>query len=353
MTAARRPQPNGRPRGGEQGLALPTVLALLLALVTAFYALRAAWWSPGGPPPGGAFGASGRADAEAIVGRLARGLMARQLPDGGFDPGEYTYEIERVAASALATAALARIREHGLAVPGLPAAVERGLDHLKAKQMDEGLVGYPERKDRWSQVDATSAALLAWAVAGREADAEAMQKAVDALKRAGRERLRNGWTRGLAVMTTKAVLKRGHADLFGKDPLALVDIRDLKQAPREGPPQTSDWNVAEVICRVVRGLRKGADPFPAELVKAVLAEPAEWNYPSTDCAAWWMQAWLAARSGAPEAGPWFATMRTVLAEEATGADDAVQGGWYANTVTQTSGAILAILEGLEAQVVAP
>ncbi len=348
MTALRRPAPTGP----QRGVALTTLLALLLAAATAFFAVRAAWWQPDGPPVGGAFGAGGRADAEAIVVRLARGLMARQLADGGFEPGEYTYEIERVAASAMATAALARVREHGLAVPGLPEALTRGLDHLKAKQMEKGLVGYPERKDRWSQVDATSAALLAWAVAGRPEDAEAMTKAAAALRRAGRQRLRNGWTRGLAVMTTKALVDRDQADVLGKDPLVLVDIRDLKQAPREGPPQTSDWNVAEVISRVVRGLKKGVDPFPAELVKAVLAEPAEWNYPSTDCAAWWMQAWLAARSGAPEAGPWFATMRRVLAEEATGADDAVQGGWYANTVTQTAGAMLAILEGLEARVVA-
>lgn len=337
----------------ERGVAASTLVALLLALATAYFAVASAWWTPDGPPPGGAFGPQGRADAEAIVARLCVGLMGRQQPNGGFDPGEYTYEIERVAATAIATAALARVKEYGgFSVPGLDVALERGLEHLKKKQLDTGLVGYPERKDRWSQVDATSGALLAWTLADRPEDREAMAKAAEALRRASRDRLRNGWTRGLAVITADAVIERGHGDLFGKDPYVLVDIRDLKQAPREGPPQTSDWNVAEVICRVVRGLKKGVDPFPAELVGAILDEPAEWNYPSTDCAAWWLQAWLVARSGAPEAGPWFATVRTVLAEEALGADNTVQGGWYANTVTQTAGAILAILEGLSSEVVA-
>ncbi|MDF1703070.1 MAG: hypothetical protein P1V36_18125 [Planctomycetota bacterium] len=343
-------------RGGtpaSRGVAATTVLALLLALTTAFFAVRASWWRPDGVPPGGLFGAEGKADAEAMVARLCRGVMRRQQPDGAFDPGEYTYEIERVSATALATAALVTVQQAGdIAVPGLDGAVTRGLDYLKKKQVDTGLVGFPERKDRWSQVDATSAAILAFGLAGRPEDQEALARAVKALRRTARERLRNGWTRGLAVMTVDALVERGQGDVFGDDPYELVDIRDLKQAPREGPPQTSDWNVAEVICRVVRGLRKGVDPFPAELVRAILDEPAEWNYPSTDCAAWWMQSWLVARSGAPEAGPWFQTMRTILAEEATGKDDAVQGGWYANTVTQTSGAILALMTGLSPQVVA-
>jgi hypothetical protein len=45
-------------------------------------------------------------------------------------------------------------------------------------------------------------------------------------------------------------------------------------------------------------------------------------------------------------------MRTVLDEQAIREDGTVQGGWYANTVTQTSGAILALLAGLSSQVVA-
>ena len=336
----------------QRGIATATVVALVLAAATAFFAVRASWWEPDGPPAGGVFGAE-QVEAELVVLRLSRGLMARQGADGGFDPGDYTYEIERVAASALATAALAQVKAYGrIEVPGLETALGRGLDHLKSKQQEKGLVGFLEPRDRWSQVDATSAALLAWALAGRPEDREAMEKAGQALRRVGRERLRNGWTRGLGVMTTHALEEREAADVFGKDPLILADIRDLKQAPRDGPPQTSDWNVAEVISRYVRGLKKGIDPFPAELVKAVLDEPAEWNYPSTDCAAWWMQAWLVARSGAPEARDWFRAMRTVLAEEAIGEGDTVQGGWYASTVTQTSGAILALLEGLSAQVVA-
>lgn len=336
-----------------RGVAATTVLAVLLALATAFFAVRTRWWTPSGPPPGGVFGEDGRPAAEAVVADLARGLMSRQLEGGGFEPGEYTYEIERTAASALATAALARIRDYGrIQVPGLEAALVRGLDHLKKKQLDTGLVGYPEPKDHWSQIDATTAAIHAWAVAGRPEDREALAKAGEALQRAARARLRNGWTRGLAAMTSAEVRARGLDDVLGSDPTTFADVRNLQQAPREGPPQTSDWNVAEVICRVIRGIRTGmVDPLPAAVTGAVLDERAEWNYPSTDCAAWWMHAWLVARSGDSRARPWFEAVRAVLAGEATGPDGTVEGGWYANTVTQTAGAALAMLTGLEAEIV--
>ncbi len=334
---------------------LATGLAVLLAAATVFFAVRTRWWSPEGPPEGGVFGRAGRAPAEAVITRLGKGLVSRQRADGSYDLGdEYSYEIERLAATALATAALAAIHDHGgIEVPGLPQALAKGLDHLKKKQIETGPIGYEEPKDRWSQVDATSAAVLAFVLADREEDREALARAGAALRRFARARLRNGWTRGLGVITTDLVLERDLDDaVFDGRGREIVDLREMKQLPREGPPQTSDWNVAEVICRVVLGLKKGIDPFPAALTQAVLDEPAEWNYPSTDCAAWWMQGWLVARSGSKDARGWFEGMRTVLDEQAIREDGTVQGGWYANTVTQTSGAILALIEGLSSQVVA-
>ncbi|MDA1193999.1 MAG: hypothetical protein O2894_02335 [Planctomycetota bacterium] len=334
-----------------RGLTAVVILAGALALATIGFALRAPFYVPPGPPPGGLFGASGQASAEATVARLARGLLGQQQADGGFDLDVAAYETDRVASSALAIAALARTRERGLQVAGLDAGLALGLDFLKKRQIDTGAIGYEEPLDRWSQVDGTSAAVLAFGVARRPEDEEALKAAASALRRFARARLRNGWTRGLGVMATDALIRRGQGEVFGADPLILIDIRDLKQAPREGPPQTSDWNVAEVISRVVRGLRKGTDPFPAALVAAVLAEPAEWTSQSTDCGAWWMQAWLVARSGAPGAADWFASMQRVLAEEAILETGTIKGGWYANTVTQTAGALLAMLEGLSSEVV--
>ena len=337
----------------QRGLALGTVLAALLALAAVAFSLRALDSVPPGPPAGGVFGTTGAPAAEALVLRLAKGLVARQQPDGGFDPGDYTYDVERVAGSALVTAALAEIHRRGWAerVEGITPALARGLDFLRKRQEGTGPIGQEETQDHWSQVDATSAGVLALALADREEDRAALAAAAGALRRFTRAKLRNGWTRGLGVMVAARLDALGRAQALGDNPRSLADVRAIDRAPREGPPQTSDWNVAEAIARVVLGLRKGADPFPGQVALAVLDEPAEWNYPSSDCAAWWMQSWLVARSGSPQAPGWFEGLRRVLAADAVGEDDVIQGGWYANTLTQSAGAILAMLEGLDAQIV--
>ena len=66
-----------------------------------------------------------------------------------------------------------------------------------------------------------------------------------------------------------------------------------------------------------------------------------------------MQSWLVSRSGSPEAPAWFAALLKVLIEEAVEADDTIHGGWYANTLSQTGGALLALLEALTSEVVSP
>ena len=339
----------------SRGLALTTILALVLALASAVFALRAVDHDVGLQARSGAFHDADAPRARALIERLVRGLLKLQRPDGGFDlgkDGEFSYLIERVSASALATAALARVHaiEPTLAVPGLPEALGRGLDYVKKQQIETGPIGREEPKDRWSQVDATTAGLLAFAYAGRPEDEEAMLATAKALKRFARAGLRNGWTRAFGIMAIERIEALGRADLFDGNPRGLADIRDLKQA-RAGPPQTSDWNVAEGISRVVLGLRKGVDPFPARLVLAILEDPPVWSGQSADCQAFWMQAWLVARSGAPRSRDWFHDLLEAFAKEGVEDDDTIHGGWYANTLSQTAGAALALTEGLTSQVV--
>lgn len=345
--------------GGRSGHT--TLLALLLALASAGFAVRAVVVEVEPPPRlQGLLGADRAPEARALVERLTRGLLALQRSDGGFDlgpDGGYNYQSERVAASALATAALAHV--HGLAptleVPGVAPALARGLAYVKGQQLKTGAIGFREPDDVWSQVDATSAALLAFVLAGRAEDDEAVQGCAAALARFSRAGLRNGWTRALGVMVIDRIVQMEREAVFDRPWRELIDIRQLKQQPQDGRVQTSDWNVAEALSRAVLGLRKGSDPFPAQVVLACLQDdelPA-WTGPSSDCQAWWMQSWLVARSGAPEAGAWFRRLLDVLTEEGLEDDDTIHGGWYANAVSQTCGAILALSEGLSSQVSAP
>jgi hypothetical protein len=347
-----------------------TILALLLGLASVGFAVRAIFWVPPKPvakPLTGIFTPEAAVQARALTERLARGIMALQSADGGFElasDGQYSYLIERVASSAFATAALAALEKARTpaAYPstddeasfGLSQALARGLDYLKKQQTETGSIGREEPKDHWSQVDATTAGVLAFAIAGRPQDDEALRGAAAALKRFSRGGLRNGWTRGLGVMTADRVVALGREEVFADGARSLADWRQIKQQPI-GLPQSSDWNVAEAISRVVLGLVKGQDPFPGQVVLACLQEEDRpvWSDQSADCQAWWMQGWLVARSGSAEAHAWYAALLRVLAEEAIEDDNTVHGGWYANSLSQSSAAILVLLEGLTAQVISP
>ena len=63
-----------------------------------------------------------------------------------------------------------------------------------------------------------------------------------------------------------------------------------------------------------------------------------------------MQAWLVARSGAGRSRAWFRDLLDAFEKEAVEDDDTIHGGWYANTLSQTAGAVLALVEGLASQV---
>ena len=354
----------------HRGVALSTVLALVLGLACAAFAVRAIDYVP--PPPEvrpleGVFASQEADAARDLSERLARGILALQTSDGGFDlgaNGQYSYLIERVATSALATAALAMLEDtwspetfpgsapRAKRLPGLSAAVDRGLDYLKKQQTETGSIGREEPKDHWSQVDATAAGLLALVVADRPEDAEAREAAAKAMIRFGRAGLRNGWTRALGVMMANELVLRGHEDLLGGDARSLADWRQVRKQPA-GLPQASDWNVTEAISRVVLGLVKGQDPFPGQVTLSCLEDVPVWSGQSSDCQAWWMQGWLVARSGSPEAPTWFGALLRVFSEEAVEDDDTIHGGWYANTLCQTSAALLVLLEGLRSQVTAP
>jgi hypothetical protein len=342
-------------KNGSAGLVV-LVPALLLAVASAAFAVRAGVLEPPAANVEGHYAAasgrpSGAGRAVALIGRLSRGLISLQRPDGGFDlgaDGGYNYAIERIAASALATAALAHVRglRPHVEVEGLDDALVRGLAFVKKQQIETGAIGRDEPKDRWSQVDATSAGLLAFVLSDRPEDRAAARAAAGALRRFSRAGLRNGWTRAFATMTIARIARLGLGDeIFDRGWRQLVEFRELKTRPSDRGVQASDWNVAEAISRVVLGLRKGVDPFPAQVVVATLADLPVWSGQSSDCQAWWMQAWLAARSGSPDTGTWFADLLRVLETEAVEQDGTIHGGWYANTLSQTAGAIFALSEG--------
>jgi hypothetical protein len=212
-------------------------------------------------------------------------------------------------------------------------------------------VGHSEPKDQYSQVDATSAAILAFVLAGRREDLAPAQAAARALGRFGRAGLRNGWTRSLATMVIDRLVHLGrHEEIFDRPVRQLADVRPLREQAPDRPVAADDWNVAEAIARVTLGLRKGIDPFPAQVTRAALEDLPVWSGPSSDCQAWWMQAWLVARSGSEKARTWFGDLLRMLREKAIEGDDTIHGGWYANTLSQTASAIFALSEGFGTQV---
>ncbi len=339
-----------------RGVALTTALALLLALASAFFAVRSLDVETGPRVLQGVYTSGDAGEARALIVKLAQGLMGMQASDGGYtlrDGEHFNANIERVAAASFATMALGRVRNLApdVTVDGIDAAIARGLDFIKKQQTSAGAIGIEEPHDRWSQVDATSAAVLALTLGGRPDDETALLAAGKALKRFARAGLRNGWTRALGTMAVERIAALGRDDVFDGNPRGLADLRDLKKV-RDGPLQTSDWNIAEGISRVVLGLRKGADPFPARLVLAILDDPPVWDAQSGDCQSLWMQSWLVARSGAGRSRGWFADLLEAFQKEAVEADGTIHGGYYANGISQTAGAILALTEGLMTQVVA-
>jgi len=281
---------------------------------------------------------------ERLLARLARGLVALQGADGAFDPDPgdpRLAEVLRTIPHALATAALARARRLDLAdeVPGLERALERALDVLAARQKPGGGFGglAPDAGNRWPGVEAMGAGALAFLHAARPRDREVLRAALAALERSAAYELRDGYTRALVAMAFHAARATGADGLLGRDLPALLQV-----AEDDPEADCRDEQVAEAIVRRVKGL--SGDFGEAVLESCTAREPA-WVGERSDLEAWWMQAWLAARS--PRGGPFLGLLREALDEglEAPPAGR-IGGGWYADEITQTACAALGLAEAL-------
>ncbi len=276
--------------------------------------------------------------------RLARVLVALQGPDGAFDPEPDAPDLPEVLKTfphALAAAALARLRALDLAseVPGLEAALDRALDVLRARQKPGGGFGGlpPSAGNRWPGVNAIAGAVLAFSLAERPGDAQTLRAALAALERSAAYELRDGWTRGVVALAIHTAKARGAQALLGRDLTGLLGVGEPDQRP-----DCRDEQVAEALVRSVRGLPGG---FADAVVSACVEKEPVWLGERSDLHAWWMQAWLAARS--VSGADWLRLYRSAL-DEALEAEPAgrIGGGWYADEVSQTASAVLGLAEGV-------
>ncbi|MDJ0973672.1 MAG: hypothetical protein QNJ98_04370 [Planctomycetota bacterium] len=339
------------PARGEVDFARPPHLIAVVAFALAALTLKLGIdiLTHEGPPPvrmQGLYAGEDADRAERLLGRFAKALVAMQQVDGSFyagaeEVGEQGVH-ERLASTALATAALARLRTSGVALPDvdLDGALSGALAHLQANQTDDGAIGKlavgPEQK--FFQIDATSAALYAFVTVGDVQAIEAAKGAAPALAGFAKAGLRNGWPRSLAAMTVAQVFDQRRQALFPREAGRVVRGRQV------GEKDGVDFQVTEALVRTV--LQPGTsvvDAFPGKVQAALLADPPFWRTMQSDVQLWWMKTWLVARSEAP--GPWFTELVRTLEEEAILADGRVPGGYFADTLVQTAAAILAILEG--------
>lgn len=337
--------------------------ALVLAvLVAAFSVIATQRDSTAAPGAQGLYAAEDAGRAKRLLTRMGTALLAMQTSDGGFHPGEQEVGVqgvhERLASTALAVAALARLRETGFPLEDrerelardagraenyadLDAALARGLKHLRAAQTDAGAIGKlavgPEQK--FFQIDATSAALYAFVTVGDVDSVKAARKAGPALVGFVKAGLRNGWSRALAAMSVDRVFsaRRGKS-IFKREDGRVVKGRQVGE--RDG----ADFRAAEAIVRSVLQPASGAvDAFPTKVLASIHAEPPLWVTMQSDMHLWWKQAWLVSRGADPE--PWFAELVRTLEDEAILADGRLPGGYFADPLVQTACGILAILEG--------
>jgi hypothetical protein len=322
----------------------PFLLALTLALVAVLAAVRPLVAPSAAPSPApGAYGTD-ETRARALVAGYLRGLLAVQGADGAFDPWPDDPNqalVRRTGAHALATLALARARGLGLDadLPELAGALDRALEVLRGRQQPGGNFGNldPGQRNPWPGVDALSAGVLALAVGGRTADQPALGHAAGALGRALAYEPRDGWTRALAMIAVRTLLDRGERGLLAADVATLVRVDES-----EARVDCTDYRLAEAVSRRVRGA--GRD-YAGAVLGSCLAEQPRWNGDTTDLQALWLEAWLAARLDG--SGTFFPALLGVLSEAARAAPGGLlPAGWYADGITRTACAVLALAEGL-------
>ena len=180
-------------------------------------------------------------------------------------------------------------------------------------------------------------ACCAFSLAERPGDVEVLRGALAALERAAAYELRDGWTRGVVALALHTAGARGALGLLGRDPTGLLGVG--------APDQDAgcrDEQVAEALVRRVRRLPGG---YPDAVVAACIAKEPVWLGERSDLQAWWMQAWLAARS--PRGAEWLGLYKEALDEALeVGPAGRLGGGWYADEITRTACAALGLAEGL-------
>ena len=342
------------PRARTRPHSAVLVLATLLGLLTVWLSVEALGHDSDDARYAGIYSSDDAATVESLIERMSGALIAMQREDGSFDPGEEggaQTEQEQIAADALATAALARVRRLGAAyeTPHLADAVDRGLAWLFQQQQEDGRIAQdaPGPEGRFFQVDATAAALMAFAVAGDGKSVAAAKLAGPALAGFAEDGLRNGWSRALAAMSVDRVFDAHRQSIFPREARAGRIVKGRQVGERR---DQHDLAVAEAIVRLVLRRPGVADAFPEEILAACLENPPRWQSRRSDMQLWWMQAWVVARSSLGRA--WFHDLVLALDEEALLDDARVPGGYYASALVQTSAAILALSEGLDAQVAA-
>ncbi len=344
-------------RGGRRTPAWIAAVGAACAIAAVVFAWRASGLAPrasGAPRGDGVFEASAARDVRATMGTLVRGLMACQEESGWFRPeakggGGYNDDGERTAATALALAALATVREVAAGrepVPGLDEALGRGLAWLRTRRLPGGAFARGEGAATWVVAEATAGAFLAFLLAGDPADATLLDGAGTALTRLAEQRIPAGRSRSLVGIAAERAVGLDREGFLPRGLDALLDARFEEVVPTGSDYLLWDTTLSEVVVRLLRA-RGGAgfDPLPGQVVEAILAAPPVWRGGNTDVSAWWVQSFLVAR--APGAAAWFARLHAALSEW-IGEDGLIPGGFFASSLLQSAAAVLALDEGLRA-----
>ena len=335
----------------------------LLALTSMAFAWRATQPTNAGAEASlgrGVFTPAGAERARAVLGVLARGLLACQEEDGSFrtqaetDGVGYNDLGERASATALCAVALTSLRPHVLAGavrrPGAAAldlALAKSMGYLRGAQLPDGTFARTDKRDPWLAVQATSASVLALALLDDPADAAVLGKGIDALQGLAADKIGAGWGRVLVAITADRLRERELDAQIEGGAEALVDVRISTTVPTTPEYLTWDTTLSEVLSRVVRSTRTGAfDPLPAQALEAALAEPPDWRGDATDPRTWWAQAWIVGRSAHPGSRGWFEGLVAALETWADTETGLLPSSYYGTELDVTVAAFLALEEGL-------
>jgi hypothetical protein len=333
-------------------------LAWLLCAATLALGVRAATTDPvAATAKDGIFEGPALERARTLAGRLATALLAMQQEDGSFSaPGDAPRtDVERVAASAVATAVLARAERLQVAPDAefLKAGVRLGTKFLQGEIAQDGAVGRaPDTLETHvDRVIATAASLMAFVTVQDKLSLDAARTTAPGLAALVGDGVRGGWTRSLVAICVDVVWRENRQALLpaiGGRPSRLVKGRDVGTRRDLGDLRVAEAIVRQVLMADQADDALGAaviDSFPGEILALALESPPIWEGENTDMPSWWMRAWLVAR--APEGGAWFTAMVDALEAEGLEEDGHIAGGFYSDALMQTACALGALLEGFD------